>query len=160
MRLHEDCVHISFRKEDFRVSFLAPFLVVFVSALLVCELFFIVTGNNSFQVLFLLVPGIVLVLCSSAILIIQGRYKFDIGPDGISCYNFWCRPIETSWDSIEDWRVVRTAGLSYLQVSVRNTKETIWIPLFVKRELTLRKMLATYTHNSRELYQKLNQIWP
>ena len=87
MRLHEDCVHISFRKEDFRVSFLAPFLVVFVSALIVCEVFFILTGNNSSQVLFLLVPGIVLVLCSAAILIIQGRYKFDLGPDGISCYN-------------------------------------------------------------------------
>lgn len=160
MRPVGDYIHLSFRKEDFRVTFLAPFLVIFLSALAVSELFFILSGNNDFQTLALLVPGIVLVLCSSAVLIIQSRYKFDVGPEGIHCYNFWCRPIETSWDSIEDLKLVKTAGLSYLQVFVRGNSQTIWIPMFVKRDLALKNLIVTYTHQSRDIHSKLTKIWP
>lgn len=160
MGLNEDCVHISFREEDFQVSFWAPFLVIFFAALLVTELFFIFSGNNSFQVLFLLVPGIVLALCSSAVLLMQYRYKFKLSPDGLFCYNFWCRPHTTEWERIDDFRIVRSAGLSYLQVVIQNDPKAIWIPLFVKRESTLHEMLKVYTHNSRDLYRKLDQAWP
>lgn len=160
MVLNDECVHISFRKEDFRVSFLEPFLTVFCSALIVSELFFLISDNNSQLVLLILVPTIVLLLCCTATFILQAFFRFDLGPEGIHSFDLWCRPQLTAWDAIRDIRRVRSAGLEYLQIVVQGRPEVIWIPLFVKRDLVLRSMLMTYTHHSLPLTRKLLQVWP
>lgn len=159
MGLNEECIHICFRKENFRVSFLEPFVIVFVAAMIVCEAFFVLMGNSSPQVLFVFVPVTVSSLCTIAILFLQSRYKFGLGPDGIECYDFWCRPSNAGWDEVQDIRLVRTAGLEYLQIFMNDRSQAIWIPLFVKRYSTLQQLMMTYTHHSFVLHDKLTKIW-
>lgn len=158
MGFREDVIHISVRRENFRVTFLHPFLVVFCSALLVCECFFLLIGHSGSQVAFVIIPGIVLLLCVAAVVILQMRFQVGMGPEGIRCYDFWCRPLQTDWEQIRDVRVVRTAGLEYLQVLLMGNSRSIWIPLFVYRSRLLKSLMLTYTRHSCELQQKLAHL--
>lgn len=159
MGLYDHFHHISFRKEDFRVSFLQPFCLIFLSALCVSEVFFLLSGNNSHQVLFVILPCVVTVLCVMAVLLLRSSCKFGLGPEGISCRDFWRSSQNATWEDVDDIRLVRTAGLEYLQVFVRGRIAPIWLPLFVCRRKTLRQMFMTYTHGSLKLHEKLMKIW-
>lgn len=152
-------LRISFRKEDFQVAFLRPFLLIFLSALTICEIFFLISGNSSHAVVFVILPTLVTLLCTAAVSLLQARYKFGLGPAGIRCYDFWCRPQSTAWEDVADIKLVNTAGLEYLQIVSKTTTRPIWLPLFVRRDSVLRQMLMTYTHHSLELNQKLESIW-
>ncbi|MEW4490827.1 hypothetical protein AB1L42_22285 [Thalassoglobus sp. JC818] len=144
MKLADDIVRVSFRREDFRISFSQPFLLVFVVALLTTECVFVLNGEANFQLLAFVLPLLVTVLCTSAILLLKYRFPFQVSRDGIACYDFWCRPQRTSWDAVSDCEIVTTAGLRYLKVRAKGNSRDIWIPLFVTRSATLRDLLSLY----------------
>ncbi len=144
MHLTEPCRHISFRKEDFHVSFAQPFTLVFLCALTLSEVMFLFSENNSLQVLLLILPMVVVVLCTLAVAFMCVKFKFVIGPDGIDCYDFWGRAHQASWGNICHYQSVSLLGLDYLKIDIKGDR-AIWLPLFVSRFTVLEELLETYT---------------
>lgn len=144
MRLSDDVIHISFRREDFHISFGHPFLLVFAATLLLSEVLFVSIGNDSQQILFLVLPGLVTILCATAIALLKIRCIIQVSRDGIACYDVWSRPQRISWDVVQHVERVQSVGFSYLKVSARGSGKAFWVPMFVSRERQMEELLTLY----------------
>lgn len=150
MLLSEGVVRISFREEAFQVRFQEPFRMTFFLTVLVGEVFLLYSGSTSLIYPVLLVPLFAAVWCAVAILFVSWRYQFQIGPEGIECYDFWCQPQSTNWQSITGCRYVSGFGLEYLLISSTESRP-IWVPLFVERYDILRDLLVCYSNPDLKL---------
>lgn len=147
-------VRISFREEDFQIRFHEPFRLVFFCALAVSECFFFAAGEVSYLVALVIGPAAIAALCGTAVAAMSWRYRFEIGPEGIDCYDAWCRPHRTGWNSVTGFRYVNYFGVDYLLVHNRDSR-AIWLPLFVDRYDVLRDMLITYAGPKHALAEQL-----
>lgn len=137
-------VRISVRTEDFHVDFGETFRMVFFAALFLVESFFLLTGNSTPLLMVIILPTLVAVLCMTIVAPMVLRFKFEIGPEGIDCFDIWCRPHRTPWSAVQECRVIKFLGLAYLRVVVRDSRRAIWLPLFVRRYDLLRDLLISY----------------
>ena len=158
MRLSDDVIHVSFRREDFRIAFGPPFLLVFAATLALSEALFIYLGNDARHILFLVLPVLVTVLCVVAISLMTIRSAFQLSRDGIACYDLWSRPHATSWDVVQDVQRVQSVGFSYLKITLRDKKQVIWLPLFVSRASRLEELLTHYLEATIPTLE-LSRIW-
>jgi len=152
-QLSEPCQRISFRREDFRLSFTKPFFTIFVIALLLAEAICLATDHCSFAVTLVILPSLVFVLCSLLMGFLRLRLRFEVGPNGIDCVDMWYRS-HCGWDEIHQFQLISLFGLSYLKVAVSHNK-AMWVPLFVNRSEMLEDLLLTYTHDDPRLTRVL-----
>ncbi|QDU37627.1 hypothetical protein Mal4_19420 [Maioricimonas rarisocia] len=149
-------MHISFRREEFRMAFEKPFRVVFLASLLVVEPICIVScGIVSPIVILAWLPLLTGMLAAIAVMVLSALFRFEVGPNGIECYDFWCQPQSTGWSEIRSVSTVSLLGLTYLCLHRDDNLRSIWVPAFVDREAQFDELLqmhAGYDHSvSREL---------
>lgn len=154
----EDFVRISFRHEEFRCLFSPPFTVVLVCVLFVSEAFFLLVGTASLQVLLLLLPLTVVLLCATAVGLMCLMFKFEVGPAGIQGYDFWSRKHCIDWGTVSRVRHVSLLGLDYLRLEIHDSRRILWVPLFVERYDLLRDLLSIYLDESHDLREKLARV--
>ena len=159
MKLVNGITRVSFRREDFRISFRQPFLMIFAASLILTECIFTLTGNNSGQIVYVVLPTLVTLMCAAAVLVLKFRVTYQLSPDGISCSDLWKRPHYVAWDNVIDIDFVQTIGLRYLKVVVRGTDRSIWLPLFVTRSATLQNLLTHYLNNSSVHPNRIERFW-
>ena len=148
MRLANGIIRVSFRREDFRVAFLPPFLLAATISLLLSECLFAFTGGHSRQVLLVVVPFLVVVFCSFAILLLRASSLFQVSRQGIDRFDLWHRTRHTDWDAVTDAQFVETIGLPYLKLCLRDSAQVIWLPMFVNNSQALRDLLALHLPDS------------
>lgn len=158
MRVMDDTIRISVRHEDFRVDLARPFIPVAIGALVASELFFILRGTSSLQMLLIGVPVAVMLTCGAILMLMCLRYKFEVGPEGIDSFDFLRRVHRTPWDAVQSIQFFSLFGLDYLVVRVEGHRRALWIPLFVTRYELLRDLLVTYADASHRLADKLEQF--
>lgn len=142
--IDEDYLRISLRTEDFRISFEEPFRVVFGLAVIGAVGGFLLQGVSNYVVLGLFVPLITGFMAAAGIEILRRRYRFQIGPEGISCYNFWGFKRTIAWDSMTAAKPFRLFGLEYLRISALGLRSDIWLPLFVDHEAALADLILAH----------------
>ena len=142
--IDEDYLRISLRTEDFRISFEEPFRVVFGLALIGAMGGFLIQGVSNYVVLGLVVPLITGVMAAIGIEILRRQYRFQIGPEGISCYNFWGFKRLIVWDSIQAAKPFRLFGLEYLRITAKGLRSDIWLPMFVDHEAVLLDLILAH----------------
>ena len=148
MKLASGIVHVSFRRENFRISFLQPFLLIFLSALILSELVFTMSGNTNRFVLLVVLPTLVSFFCVTAVALLKLRCKIQVSRDGIDCFDLWSRSHRIRWDSIADVKLIRTAGLPYLKLALQGRTRGVSLPLFVSRPQVLKEVMTLYLESS------------
>jgi hypothetical protein len=147
---------ITVRTETFQISFAEPFLAIFLSTLLVLEGLCLWAGAGSEYWLSLaFLPLLTAVLSAIGVAVLIWGYKFSVGPHGIDCYDFWCRPLTTRWDEIREVRRFRLPGLTYLQITVNDRRRALWMPLFVDDFDQLSELVDAYVGEKHPLSRQL-----
>lgn len=149
--IDEDYLRISLRTEEFRISFEEPFRVVFGLAVIGAVGGFFLQGVTSYVVLGLFVPLVTGCMSAAGIEILRRRYKFQIGPEGISCYNFWGFKRTIPWTGIETVRPFRIFGLEYLRITATGLRSDIWLPMFVDYESVLTDLIRAHVDDPHPL---------
>ena len=125
-------VRFSVRTEIFSISFHEPFRAIFWSTLFTLEILTYSAGAiDEYWLVFGVLPAVTGVLAAVGVGILVWRYKFSIGPQGIDCYDFWCRPMGTRWEDMISASKFSLPGLAYARIIVRGQSRAIWLPLFV-----------------------------
>lgn len=155
----DQVMRISFRREEFRMAFEKPFRVVFLSSLLVVEPICIVyCGIENPIVILAWLPLLTGMLAAIAVLLLSTLFRFEIGPRGIACYDFWCHPQSTSWDEIGNVSTFSLLGLTYLRLHPREEGRTIWVPAFVDREPQFDELLQTHAGHDHPVSRQLRKL--
>lgn len=149
--IDEDYLRISLRTEEFRISFEEPFRVVFGLAVIGAVGGFLMQGVANYVVLGLVVPLITGVMSAVGIEILRRRYKFQVGPEGVSCYNFWGLKRTIPWDSIQVVRPFKMFGLEYLRIEATGLRSDIWLPMFVDHERVLADLILAHASEPHPL---------
>jgi hypothetical protein len=149
--IDEDYLRISLRTEEFRISFEEPFRVVFGLAVIGAVSGFLLQGVSNYVVLGLFVPLVTGGMSAAGIEILRRRYKFQIGPEGISCYNFWGLKRTIPWGGIEAVRPFRMFGLEYLRIEATGLRSDIWLPMFVDHEPVLTDLIFAHVNDPHPL---------
>lgn len=145
-------IRYSVRTEVFQISFAEPFRVVFIYTLILLEAMCLLSGASEELWLILgCVPVLTAVLSAVAIGVLCWRYKFSVAPEGLACYDFWCRPLRTNWDSIVQVRRFSMLGLTYLRLKNASGGKEVWLPLFVDRYGTLLEIVTLYAGESHPI---------
>lgn len=142
--IDEDYHRISLRTENFRISFEEPFRVVFGLAVIGAVAGFVIQGTTNFVVLGLFVPLSTGLLAAAGIEILRRRYRFQVGPEGISCYNFWGFKRTIAWQRIQAVREFRLFGLEYFRIEADGLRSDIWLPLFIDHESVLVDLIQAH----------------
>lgn len=149
--IDEDYLRISLRTEEFRISFEEPFRVVFGLAVIGGVCGFMLQGVSNYVVLGLFVPLTTGFMSAVGIEILRRRYLFQVGPEGISCYNFWGLKRTIPWDSIQVVRPFRMFGLEYLRIEASGLRSDIWLPMFVDQECVLADLILAHVSEPHPL---------
>jgi hypothetical protein len=158
MHAADEYVRISFRHEDFRVAFAAPFGLTFVWVLVVAEASLLLLEGADLLGLLVVIPITAVLVSAVATGLICLLLRFEVGPEGIKGYDFWSRPYRTEWESITHVRPVSMLGLAYLRFDVRGSRRSIWMPLFVERPDLLQDLLTTYMDDAHQLHDRLKRL--
>ena len=131
--IDEDYLRISLRSQAFRISFEEPFRAVFGLALIGAVSWFLANGVTQYMILGLVVPVATGGMSAMGIELLRRRYLFTIGPEGLTCYNFWGFQKTIPWQTIHRVRKFQLFGLAYLRIEAHHLGSDIWLPLFVER---------------------------
>ena len=153
--IDEDYLRISLRSEAFRISFEEPFRAVFGLALVGAVSWFLVNGITNYAVLGLMVPVATGVLSAVGIEFLRRRYLFTVGPEGLSCYNFWGFQKTIPWETMRQVRRFQLFGLNYLRIEADQQRSDIWLPLFVARFDLLVDLVGTQVDERHPLATQL-----
>ena len=153
--IDEDYLRISLRSEAFRITFEEPFRAVFALALIGAMSWFLFQGVTQYVVLGLMVPVTTGVMAAVGIEILRRRYKFQIAPEGLTCYDFWGLRKTISWNSMRVVRRFSLFGLSYLRITADQMRSDIWLPLFVERYDLLTDLVGAHVDESHPLASQL-----
>jgi hypothetical protein len=138
-------VHRSVRTEEFVISFAEPFRVVFLGTLLTLEAMCLSAGAwGEWWLLAGVLPGLTFVLSALSVAVLVWRYRFSVGPEGISCYDFWCQPITTRWEAMHNLSRVWLPGLAYVRIGTQDRYRALWLPLFVDRLTPLAEIVELH----------------
>jgi hypothetical protein len=152
-------VHRSVRTETFQISFAEPFRVVFIGTLLTLEGMCVSAGAwREYWLSLGFIPLTTATLSAASVAFLIWRYKFSVGPDGLACYDFWCRPLTTTWDEMRAASLVRLPGLAYARITTSDRYRAVWLPLFVSDEESLRELVKQYAGAEHPLSQLLHTL--
>jgi hypothetical protein len=150
--------HRSVRTEEFLISFSEPFRAVFLGTLITLEaMCFSAGAAGEWWLLAGVVPGLTFLLSAVSVGIIVWRYRFSVGPEGISCYDFWCQPLTTRWDEMRSYTHIRLPGLAYARITTDDRFRALWLPLFVARFDDLCEIVALHAGPQHPLTTLLNR---
>lgn len=149
--IDEEYVRISLRTQVFHMRFEDPFRMVFGLTILCGVTLFLSQGITNRVFLGLGLPLVTGVLSAAAVWILNRRYTFEVGPVGLTCYNFWGLRRVVPWDEMTLVRPVSALGLSYLRIRCSSLSSEIWLPLFVRDMSTLQDLVAAQTHELHPL---------
>ena len=153
--IDEDYLRISLRSEDFRISFEEPFRAVFGLALIGAVGWFLANGMTDLVILGLLVPIATGVMSAISIEFLRRRYLFTVGPEGLTCYNFWGVQKAIPWPSMKRVRKFELFGLAYLRIHADQQPSDIWLPLFVVRSDVLTDLVGAHVDEHHPLAVQL-----
>ncbi len=153
--IDEDYLRISLRSQTFRVSFEEPFRAVFALALLGVIGWFLANEVTNYVILGLMVPVATGGLSAVGIELLRRRYLFSVGPEGLTCYNFWGLQRTIPWPSMQRVRKFQLLGLIYLRISADQQRSDIWLPLFVDRYELLLDLVGAHVDEHHPLMLQL-----
>jgi hypothetical protein len=153
--IDEDYLRISLRSEAFRISFEEPFRIVFGLALIGAVSWFLANGVTQFAILGLLVPVATGVMSAMGIEFLRRRYLFIVGPEGLTCYNFWGFQKTIPWGDMRHVCRFQLCGLNYLRIQADRQRSDIWLPLFVARYDLLLDLIGTHVDEHHPLLAQL-----
>ncbi len=156
--IDEDYLRISLRSQAFRISFEEPFRVVFGLALIGTVVWFWSQGVTQYVILGLVVPVVTGILSAIGIEFLRRRYMFQVGPEGLTCYNFWGFQKTIPWQSIQQVRRFQLFGLSYLRIEADQQRSDIWLPLFVDRYNVLVDLVGAHVDEYHPLAIQLKLV--
>jgi hypothetical protein len=78
-------------------------------------------------------------------------FRIFISEKGLWSYNFWGVYREIGWSDIISARRINLLGLWYLRMTCHNSREAIWLPLFLARRKEFAVLIARYTEDSHPL---------
>ena len=149
-------LHLSVRTEEFQISFAEPFRIIFVGTLLTLEAMCLSAGAvDEWWLLFGVIPLLTAVLSAVSVAVIVYRYRFSVGPEGISCYDFWCRPLTTRWEEMQSYSRIWLPGLEYARITTGDRYRALWLPLFVADGEGLREMVALHAGAGHPLVEMM-----
>ena len=153
---HADVVKLTFRDDEFEMTFYEPFRMVFVGAQLAAFIFIAI--DASFEIAMML--GLALapvtgILCWISTKLMTARFKFHVGPDGIACMNIWCKNQLARWDQIERVETFNFVGMHYLRIWATGDYWPIWLPLFIKQRTHFDNLVESYVGPNHDLVTKL-----
>ena len=151
----EDYLRISLRSEAFRISFEEPFRAVFALTLMGTAGWFVLQGITHYLVLGLMIPLSTGVMSAVGIEILRRRYKFQITPEGLTCYDFWGVRRTIPWSSMRVVRRFDLFGLSYLRIGAEQLRSDLWLPLFVERYEVLQDLVGAHVDEQHPLAVQL-----
>lgn len=138
-------LHLSFRTEEFQISFAEPFRIIFVASLATLELLALSAGAaGEWWLLAGAIPVLTALLSAISVAVIIWRYRFSVGPDGISCYDFWCQPLTTPWSDMQGLSRIWIPGLAYARITTSDRYRALWLPLFVSDLDALYELVAIH----------------
>jgi hypothetical protein len=144
------------RTQEFQISFMEPFRVVLAGALLALEAVSIATeGFSDLWLLLGVLPAVTAVLSAISIGLIVWQYRFTVGPEGIQCYDFWCRPVTTRWEEMQWVRRIWLPGMAYARIGGGPRQRSLWLPLFGTRAEELEQLVALQAGDRHPLTQLL-----
>lgn len=139
-------VHRTVRTQEFLISFAEPFRIVFLGTLLALEAMCLSSGAaGEWWLLAGVLPGLTFLLSALSVGIIVWRYRFSVGPEGISCYDFWCQPLTTRWEEMRSFSHIWLPGLAYARITTGDRYRALWLPLFVADYDGLCELVALHT---------------
>ena len=151
-------VRFSVRDETFRLSFAEPFRVIFAGTLLALEVLCIAAGaGREFWLTLGFVPTVTGMLSAAAVVVLICRYKFSVGPEGLACYDFWCRPMTTRWNDMGNVTPIRFPGLAYVRVTTSDHCRALWLPLFVSNPGGLQELVRVHAGPDHPLSELLGR---
>ncbi len=149
--IDEEYVRISLRTHVFSMRFEEPFRMVFGLTVIGSVILFVSQGLTNAVFLGLGLPVLTGLLSAVAVWILNRRYTFEIGPVGLTCYNFWGVKKVVPWNEMATVRPVAAFGLSYLRIKSQRLTSEIWLPLFVQQLPLLQDLIAAHTHELHPL---------
>ncbi|MFV0442114.1 MAG: hypothetical protein ACK5Q5_00935 [Planctomycetaceae bacterium] len=154
-------IHRSVRTEEFSISFSEPFRIVFFGTLITLEAMCLSVGAaGEWWLLAGVIPAMTSVFSALSVAILVWRYRFSVGPEGISCYDFWCQPLTTKWDEMREISRIWLPGLAYLRINTDDRYRALWLPLFVAQEDELRELVALHAGPRHPLTLRLDRELP
>ena len=156
--IDEDYLRISVRSEAFRISFEEPFRAVFGLALIGAVGWFVSQGITHYVILGLLVPVVTGILSAVGIEFLRRQYLFQVGPEGLTCYNFWGFKRTIPWSSMRSVRLFQLLGLRYLRIEAGQLRSDIWLPLFVEKYDVLVDLVGAHVDENHPLMVQLRQM--
>lgn len=140
-----DVIHRSVRTEEFSISFAEPFRIIFLGTLLTLEGMCLSAGAaGEWWLLVGVLPTLTCLLSALSVAVIIWRYRFSVGPDGISCFDFWCQPLTTRWEEMRSFSRIWLPGLNYARIATGDRFRALWLPLFVDDQAKLRDVVALH----------------
>ena len=140
------------------MSFEEPFRAVFGLALIGTIGWFLLQGITHYVILGLMIPVATGLLSAIGIEILRRRYKFQITPEGLSCYDFWGVKRTIPWRAMRTVRRFRLVGLSYLRITADHLRSDIWLPLFVERYDVLTDLVGAHVDENHPLAVQLRSV--
>ena len=138
-----DVLHRSVRTEEFCISFSEPFRIVFLGTLLTLEGMCLSSGAaGEWWLLAGVLPVLSCLFSAASVAVMIWRYRFTVGPEGIACYDFWCRPMTTRWEEMRGFRRIALPGIAYVRITTDDRFRALWLPLFVADLERLRNLVA------------------
>ena len=156
--IDEDYLRISLRSEAFRIRFEEPFRAVFGFALMGAVGWFLTNGVTDYLILGLMVPVATGVLSAISIEILRWGYLFTVGPEGLTCLNFWGLRKTIPWRTMRRVRQFQLFGLAYLRIEADPQRSDIWLPLFVTRYELLVDLIGAHVDEYHPLAQQLKLV--
>lgn len=151
-------LHRSVRTEEFLISFTEPFRAVFLGTLLTLEAMCLAAGAaGEWWLLTGVVPGLTLLLSALSVGVIIWRYRFTVGPEGIACYDFWCRPLTTRWSEMQQASLIWLPGLRYIRIPANDRYRALWLPLFVADPEGLLNLVEIHAGSTHPVTQLLRE---
>ena len=145
-------LRFSVRTEEFQISFAEPFRMIFVGTLVTLEAMCLSAGAaGEWWLLLGVLPLLTAILTAISVAIIVYRYRFSVGPEGISCYDFWCQPLTTRWDEMRSVSRIWLPGIAYARITTADRFRALWLPLFVDDLETLRELVTLHAGVSHPL---------
>ncbi|MCA9054031.1 MAG: hypothetical protein KDA75_09355 [Planctomycetaceae bacterium] len=145
-------LRFSVRTEEFQISFAEPFRIISLGTLITLEVMCLSAGAaGEWWLLLGVLPALTAILSAISVAIIVYRYRFSVGPDGISCYDFWCQPLTTRWEDMQSVSRISLPGIAYARVTTNDRFRALWLPLFVDDLESLRELVTLHAGGSHPL---------
>lgn len=147
----------SVRTVEFQLAFSELFRVVFLASLVSLEAACLwIGGASEWWLLVGVLPPMIALLSALSVGLLIWRFRFTIGPEGIACYDFWCRPITTPWDEMQQVSRIALPGLAYVRITSTGRRQALWLPLFVPDVEGLQQVVSLHAGPSHPLTRLLH----